>query len=114
MQLEFIVAPLMVVWLLAMMYVGPSYFRRLRDLIERLAEQHAAEYERLGRPSIEIQPTRMASTASIERYVLEKRYTELEDAELTRLGNALRWRLQFMASGILFPLLMIIGALTPL
>ena len=90
MQLEFVVAPLMVVWLIAMMYVGPSYFRRLKELIERLIEHHPAEYERLGRPSIEMQPTRMASTDSIEHYVLKKFYTDLEDPELNRLGDAMR------------------------
>ena len=105
MNLAYFAALLLVFWLLAMLYVGPTYFRRLGALIERLENQHATEYERLGRPSLNPLQMNIGSTYALVRFVLSKDYQQLSDSEVTRLGNAARSRLLFSLSGILLVLL---------
>ena len=69
-------------WLVAMLCVGPGYFRRLHELIARLAEHDPEACEGLGRPSLDILTT--------------------------QIGSAARCRLMFSFAGCLIPVLLAI------
>ena len=101
MTLPMSLAPLLVLWLLAMLYVGPSYFRCLRLLIAQLESHHRSEFERLGRPSLSISSMAVGSTTALVWFVLRKDYLRLSDPETTRLGNSTRNRLLFSLAGAL-------------
>ena len=92
-------------WLLAMLYIGPSYFRRLRELIDLLSKHHPSTFGRLGQPSLDLLKMQIGSSASLVSFVLRKAYLDLDDPEATRIGNAARWRLLFSFSGALIPVL---------
>ena len=83
-----------------MLYVGPSYFRRLGQLIDRLKSHHASEFERLGRPSLSLMTATIGSALAVLWFVIREDYLQLADAETTKLGNAVRNRLLF---GLLGP-----------
>ena len=101
MDMAMLLAPLLILWLLAMLYVGPSYFRRLGQLIDRLEKHHNSEFERLGRPSLKMLRMTMGSTLAVVWFVLRKDYLQLPDDETTQLGNATRSRLMFSLAGAL-------------
>lgn len=105
MNLAMLLAPLLILWLLAMLYVGPSYFRRLEQLIDRLESHHDSEFERLGRPSLKMLKMTMGSAMAVVWFVLRRDYLRLSDAETTRLGHSTRSRLLFSMAG---PLIMFV------
>ncbi len=107
MNLSLLLAPLFLLWLLAMLYVGPSYFRRLGQFIDRLESHHNPEFERLGRPSLKMLKMTMGSAMAVVWFVLRKGYLQLSDAEITRLGNSTRSRLLFSMAGLLIPFVML-------
>jgi hypothetical protein len=96
----FIFALLLVFWLVAMLYVGPTYFRCLGQLMERLKSHHYSKFELLGEPSMSILEMKMSSTAAVVWFVLRKDYRELADPEIVRLGDATRIRLLFSLAGV--------------
>ena len=100
-----ILSTLFVLWLLVMLYVGPTYYRRLGALVNRLERDHCFEYQQLGRPSQKSSKMMEGSEWEVALFVLRKDYLQLSDAEATRLGNAVRTRLIFIFSG---PLLLIV------
>jgi hypothetical protein len=97
-------------WLLAMLYVLPTYFRRLRELVDLLSNRHPDTFERLGRPSLDLLKTQIGSTANLVFFVLRKDYLELDDPDVARSGHAARWRLLLSLAGVPLPLLMGIGS----
>ena len=96
------IAPMFILWLLAMLYVGPSYFRRLGQLIARLESHHAAVFDRLGRPSLSMLKMTIGSSASTVWFVLQRDYRRLEDDEAIRLGDSVWRRLICQLAGFIF------------
>jgi len=76
-----------------LLYVGPTYFRRLRLFIARLQSDHRSTFEALHRPSLSIRKIKVESAYAVTAYVLRRRYLRLQDETLAELGDAVRWRL---------------------
>jgi hypothetical protein len=91
-----------ILWLLAMLYVGPSYFRRLRQFIDRLKSHHESVFEQLGRPSLALLKMSMGSSLSTVWYVARKDYRHLSDDELIRLGDSVWIRLVLWVAGFVY------------
>lgn len=96
------IAPLFILWLLAMLYVGPSYFRRLGQFIDRLESHHEELFERLGRPSLALSAIAIGNSFSTAWFVARKQYRQLDDDEIKRLGDAVWTRLMFSVAGLVF------------
>ena len=86
-------------WLVSMLYVGPTYFRRLGSLIEHVKEKHEDVYEILGRPSFSMMDTTTRGQIGILKFILRKEYLSLEDQVATELAEEVRWRLAFCVIG---------------
>ena len=106
-HLTLILTPLFLLWLIAMLYVGPTYFRRLGQLIDRLKSHHSDEFERLGRPSLKMLEMTIGSGVAIVLFVVRKNYLALSDDELTDLGDSARSRLIFSMIGPLIVTIML-------
>ncbi len=91
-----------VLWLLAMLSVGPPYFRRLRLFFDRLESHHQSEFTRLGRPSLSLLRKNIGSDISALRFISRKMYADLPDEDLVRLGESVRIRLFLWAAGIVY------------
>lgn len=92
-------------YLISLLYVLPSYYRRLDKIFERLREHHAAAFSNLGEPSLSILDMNIRSTMEAVMFVVRKRYRALDDPELTGLGDAARWRLLYSISFIVVPMI---------
>ncbi len=99
------IAPIFVLWLLAMLYVGPSYFRRLGQFISRLESHHEGVFEELGRPSLSLTAIRVGNSWSTVWFVARKAYRQLGDDEIDRLGDSVWIRLMFCNAGAVFTLI---------
>jgi hypothetical protein len=95
MSLEEIWAATFFVWLVSMLYVGPSYFRRLRKLIDALATEESELYETLGRPTLSFLDSRIRSTVALLDYVLRGKYSTLKSQAIRSLAASVRLRLLF-------------------
>ena len=60
-----LLAPLFILWLLAMLYIAPTYVRRPGQLIDRLHSHHNDEFERLRRPSLKTLRMTMRSAMAV-------------------------------------------------
>lgn len=96
------IAPIFILWLVAMLYVGPSYFRRLGQFIARLESHHERVYDRLGQPSLSLADIRISSTLPTVWFVARKKYGELADEKIVQLGDAVRIRLLISMAGIVY------------
>ena len=92
-MVEILLAALIFGYLISLLYVLPSYFRRLGSLIERLKNYHSDIYSELGEPSLSVLDIRMRSAWALVMFVLRKRYLVVNDDNVIDLGNAARWRL---------------------
>ena len=95
-------------WLLSMLYVGPTYLRRLGSLMEHIKSQHQDLYQQLNRPSLSIRDSTIGGQISIVKFVLLKHYESLEDDTGQRLAKEARWRLLYSIAGVIPPTAIVI------
>ena len=91
-----------ILWLIAMLYVGPSYFTRLRQFINRLESHHEAVFDRLGRPGLSLTALRTRNSWSTVWFVARKEYRRLDDDEIVRIGDAVWLRLMLWVGGFAY------------
>lgn len=96
------IAPIFILWLLAMLYVGPSYFRRLGLFTDRLESHHKSVFERLGHPTLSLLKMNLGSSVSTVWFVVRKEYRQLPDDELLRLGDSVWVRLMLWVAGFVY------------
>ena len=89
-------------WLLAMLYVGPSYFRRLRLFLDRLEGHHQPVFESIGRPGLSLLLRNPGSDMSAIIYISRRKYRDLPDEEVVRLGDSVRIRLILWVAGMTY------------
>ena len=102
MDWQLFIAPIFILWLLAMLYVGPSYFRRLGQFISRLESDHEEVFERLGRPGLSLTKLKMGNSWSTVWFVARKEYRSLDDDEIVRIGDSVRVRLMVWVAGFAY------------
>ena len=91
------------VYLISLLYVMPTYFRRLAKLITHLQTNHPGVYSQLGNPSLSMLDSNIRSTTRLVMFVLRKDYCHLGDGTATDLANAARWRMLYSMLGALIP-----------
>ena len=112
MTIEAVYVFLVMASLLAMLYVGPSYFRRLGQLIEILRTDSPEIYEQLGRPSISFLDINIRSSMAMVSYVLRRKYSSLACERTRHLAESIRNRLfAWVIPFLLFAIAPIISAL---
>ena len=90
-----------------LLFAGPSYIRKLRVFLGMLQSNHRSTYEYLREPSLSISNITIQSVYAVTTYVIFRKYLQLHDDELTRIGNSVRWRLiASVATMIAFAVLM--------
>ncbi len=102
--LKIFVAYALMLYLISLLYVLPTYFRRLDQLIGHLRSNHEGIYSELGAPSLSFLDSTIRGTYSIAMFVVRKDYLALDDKRITELGNAARWRLLYSLLTVLVPL----------
>ena len=100
----------MILYLVSLLYVGPTYFRILDRLISHLKADHPDMFSQMGGPSLSLLDSNIRSTSRLVAFVLRKGYKSLNDRAAEELGEAARWRLIYCLAGMLFPIGMIVIA----
>jgi len=100
-------------FLISMLYIGPTYYRRLGSLIDVLKTRHPEVFEELHRPSLVFMDITVRNSMSMIGFVLNQQYRKLDDEEAIQYGDEARWRLIYHIIGfgiILFvPFLAFVG-----
>ena len=91
-------------YLVSLLYVLPSYFRRLDELVSHLESNLPDVYLDLGKPSLSLLDSSIRSTSSLVMFVLRKQYLTLNDSVTSKLGNAARWRIIYFMFLCVIPL----------
>ena len=75
--------------LLALLFVGPMYFRALSKLLDYLKSEKTEIWDELGRPSL-ITNNSISSTISTIKYIVNKSYISSHDKNLINLADRTR------------------------